>query len=252
MRAHGDVVVIAPDSEYSGASAALGALHLIHPDVRRARIEGLDECWAVSVPPALCVTFARLGAFGGAFDLIVSGINPGANVGRSIYHSGTVGAVLTGRNAGISGVAVSQAVSGFGIDGQGWDDMLTGQLWETAAEVASTVVASLVADPPKRAVAINLNVPNKPTSELKGWRRATVGTIPPRTMASAVLEPKQGHDDAFHVRMTWGDPVPLPIETDGGAVEADEVALSFLGRITDDDGIDGEIVEAALESLLRR
>ncbi|MGB1824237.1 MAG: 5'/3'-nucleotidase SurE, partial [Ilumatobacteraceae bacterium] len=92
MTAHGDVVVVAPDREFSGAGAAVGAIHLMQPEVHRATVDGIDESWAVSGPPALCVFFARLGAFGGPFDLVVSGINPGANVGRSVYHSGTVGA----------------------------------------------------------------------------------------------------------------------------------------------------------------
>jgi 5'-nucleotidase len=101
MRSHGEVVIVAPDREYSGASAAFGALHLIQPEVHTAHVEGIDVSWAVSGPPALCVMFARLGAFGAPFDLVVSGINPGANVGRSVYHSGTIGATLTGRNGGI-------------------------------------------------------------------------------------------------------------------------------------------------------
>jgi len=83
---------------------------------------------------------ARLGAFNERFDLVVSGINPGANVGRSVYHSGTIGACLTARNGGISGVAVSQAVTGFGIEGQGWDEMLLHQRWESAGAVASAAV----------------------------------------------------------------------------------------------------------------
>ena len=111
MRPHGDVVIIAPDSEYSGASCAVGALHLAHPEARRRHVEGIDEAWSLSGPPALCVMFARLGAFGGPFDLVVSGINPGANVGRSVYHSGTVGAALSGRIGNISGIAVSQSVT---------------------------------------------------------------------------------------------------------------------------------------------
>src|SRR4029077_18375078 len=98
----GDVVVAAPDREYSGAGAALGTLHLIHPEVRRVHIDGVPEAWSVSGPPALCVMFARLGVFGRDLDLVVSGINPGANAGRAIYHSGTVGAALTARNGGMS------------------------------------------------------------------------------------------------------------------------------------------------------
>src|SRR5205823_5847283 len=138
----GEVVVAAPDREYSGASAALGTLHLIHPEVRRVEIEGVPEAWSVTGPPALCVMFSRLGVFGGKFDLVVSGINPGANAGRAIYHSGTVGAALTARNGGVSALAVSQAVDDFGVEGQGWDDMLDHQQWDTAAEVGALLAAA--------------------------------------------------------------------------------------------------------------
>jgi 5'-nucleotidase len=91
MRPFGEVVIAAPDQEYSGAGAAIGALHIIQPEVHKRQVEGIDTAWAISGPPALCVFFARLGVFGDPFDLVVSGINPGANVGRSVYHSGTVG-----------------------------------------------------------------------------------------------------------------------------------------------------------------
>ena len=64
-------------------------------------LPGSNNVWAVNGPPALCIMFARMGAFPVQPDLIVSGINPGANVGRSVYHSGTVGACLTGRNGGV-------------------------------------------------------------------------------------------------------------------------------------------------------
>jgi 5'-nucleotidase len=253
MRPYGDVVVIAPDAEYSGASAAFGALHKIQPEVCHRQLDGIDETWAVTGPPALCVMFARLGAFGPPFDLIVSGINPGANVGRSVYHSGTVGATLTGRNGGVSGVAVSQSVTAFGVEGQGWDEMLINQQWETAATVAGAVVERLVAELPTEPVVVNLNVPNVALDEIKGWRRTVVGTLPPRAMAAAVLEPKEGHDGTFHVRMGWGDPVALPSETDGGAVELDEVSITFLGRLMEDDSSPAlPIVESGLAALLDR
>jgi hypothetical protein len=72
-------------------------------------------------------------------------------------------------------------------------------------------------------------------------------------MSSAVLEPKHGHEDTFHVRMGWGEPVPLPIETDGGAVEQDEVAITFLSRITEDESSPAlPRAEAGLAALLDR
>lgn len=250
MRPFGDVVVVAPDREFSGAGAALGALHVIQPEVYRGSIAGIDEAWAVTGPPALCVMFARLGAFGPPFDLVVSGINPGANVGRSVYHSGTVGAAITARNGGISGVAVSQAVAGFGVEGQGWDEMLVGQKWHSAAEVAAAFVSGLVADMPAEPVVVNLNVPNVEVQEMRGWRHARVGVEPPRRMSSAVLDPKKGHDGAYHVRMTWGDAVELPADTDGGLVEQGYVAVSYLGRIAAEERHDLTAAETALKELL--
>ena len=250
MRPFGEGVVVAPDREFSGAGAALGALHLIQPEVHRTRVEGIDEAWAVTGPPALCVMFARLGAFGAPFDLIVSGINPGANVGRSVYHSGTIGAALTGRNGGVSGVAVSQAVANFGIEGQGWDEMLVGQKWSTAASVAAAFVEGLVADMPTEPVVVNLNVPNLDLAEVRGWQHGRVGHEPPRKMSSAVLEPKEGHDGSFHVRMSWGDAVELPADTDGGLVENDIVAVTYLSRLAAEPRDDMGGGEALLDRLL--
>ena len=83
-----EVAVVAPDRDYSGSSAAFGLLWDHEPVVRRRSVPGADEAWSVEGPPALCVLYARHGAFGD-FDLVVSGINPGANVGRAVAHSGT-------------------------------------------------------------------------------------------------------------------------------------------------------------------
>jgi 5'-nucleotidase len=233
MTEHGDVTVVAPDDEYSGASAALGALHVIQPEVHQMQIQGVPEAWAVTGPPALCVMFARLGAFGPPFDAVVSGINPGVNVGRSVYHSGTVGAALTARVGGMTGVAVSQAVRGFGVEGQGWDEMLRGQEWDSAAEVAGVVVGALRGAPPDSPVVVNVNVPNLPVAKMAGWRHTSVGRIPPRVIADASLEPKVGHPGAFRVAMKWGDAVSLPDGTDGGAIERDQVSVTLLGALSD-------------------
>ena len=246
MREFGEVVVVAPDQEYSGASAAIGALHIMRPEMHRRSVEGIDTAWAIGGPPALCVFLSRFGIFGGPFDLVVAGINPGVNVGRSVYHSGTVGAAITARNAGISGIAVSQAVTGFGVEGQGWDDAVKGQLWDTAAVVAQSVVRGLVANRPEEPVLINVNVPNVPVHDIKGWRRTTVGQIPPRSVTSAQMVPKEGYEGSFTLDLAYGDPVPLPAHTDGGAVENGEVSITYLGRFDDvphhgTDEIHGEL-----------
>jgi 5'-nucleotidase len=245
----GEVLIVAPDREYSGFSAALGTLHLLQPEVQQCEIPGVGESWAVTGPPALCVYFARLGAFGDV-DVVVSGINPGVNTGRAIYHSGTVGAALTARNGGIPAIAVSQSVHGFGVEGQGWDEMLEDQQWDTAAEVAAAATEALLADLPDDAPAININVPNCAVEEIDGWRHAEVGTLPPRSIAEAKLVPKLGHERAFYVEMAWGDAVELPEETDGGTVERNIVAVSNLSRFVHEERTDLARVGSALDGLV--
>ena len=176
----GEVTVVAPDTEYSGAGASLGAMHLIRPEVHVAHIEGVDFSWSVSGPPGLCVIYSRLGLFGDPFDLVVAGINPGMNVGRSVYHSGTVGAALTARNGGTTGIAVSQAVTGWEVEGQGDGETQLGQHWDTAATIARTVAGAIVETPPAAAEVLNINVPNVELGNVKGWCHTVTGTTLPR------------------------------------------------------------------------
>jgi 5'-nucleotidase len=250
MTAHGEVVVVAPDREYSGAAASLGVLNEIQPEVRKSTIDGISDAWAVSGPPALCVMFAALGVFGHSFDIVVAGINPGANVGRAVYHSGTVGAALTARGRGVTGVAVSQAVEGYGVEGQGWDEMLRGIRWEAAAEVASAVVSGLVVSPPRAPILVNVNVPNLAIADIEGWERTAIGRIPPRVIAEAGLEPKIGHPGSYKVVMSWGDAVSLPEGTDGGAIERGRVSVTFLSQLIDvDTPVDCSAEDAAQSTI---
>jgi hypothetical protein len=64
--------------------------------------------------------------------------------------------------------------------------------------------------------------------------------------------PKEGHTSSYDIKMSWGDPLPLPIDTDGGAVEAGEVSITFLSKLTHHD-LEGETgAEAAVAALLAR
>ncbi len=250
MQQFGDVQIVAPDREFSGAGAAIGAIWEMRPEVEKAHLDGFDDVWAVSGPPALCVMFARMGAFGPPPDLIVSGINPGANVGRSVYHSGTIGATLTGRNGGITGVAVSQAVHDYGVEGQAWEESIHGLHWQTAADVAAAAVRSIIDSPPPEPAVLNINVPDLPVEELTEWRWTTVGQEPPRAMVTATLTPKTGHTQRFHVDMGYGAEHPQPAGTDTQAIQERAVSLTWLSRITAYD-MPTHGVDAALDGLIK-
>lgn len=250
MTEHGDVVVVAPDQEFSGAGAAIGAIWEMQPHVTHHELEGVAEAWAVNGPPALAVMYARLGAFGGDFDLVVSGINPGANVGSSVYHSGTVGACLSGRNGGWPGIAVSQAASGWGVEGQAWEESVKLQKWHTAAAVASSFVEGYIADPPDDVVIANINVPNLEVDDLAGWKTTKVGLSPPRAMSGAELVQRAEAPDHYDVKVSWGAPIDLPEHTDGGAIERGFVSVSYLTRLEAEPRNDLSAAEAAIDRLL--
>jgi 5'-nucleotidase len=128
--------------------------------------------------------------------------------------------------------------------------MLVGQQWDTAGAVADAFVEGLIANLPTEPVVVNLNVPNVPVDEVVGWRFGRVGMEPPRKLAAAVLEPKEGHQGSFYVRMSWGDALELPTDSDGGAVENGEVSVTYLTRMVGEARADMASAEAALDRFI--
>lgn len=99
----GRVVVVAPESERSGFSSALTLDRPLRP------IQISPDVWAVNGTPADCVYLSMNGLFDFEFDLVVSGINSGANLGDDVLYSGTVGAAFEGRLMKQPAIAVSMA-----------------------------------------------------------------------------------------------------------------------------------------------
>src|SRR6185437_6740848 len=158
-----EVIVVAPSSNYSGAGAAVGSVddHTTIP-YQRAFVEGAEkvEAYGLDASPALSVIAGALGAVGPKPDLVVSGINHGVNVGRSVLHSGTVGAALTASQLGIRALAVSLR-SG-----------TTPVPWESAAALAVALLPLLTSAPAR--TVLNLNVPALPLEQILGLRWARV------------------------------------------------------------------------------
>lgn len=246
----GDVVVVAPDREFSGASVSVGSLMHHTPGVRRRTVPGAAAAWAVAGPPALCVLYAQLGLLGPEPDLVVSGINPGANIGRSVYHSGTVGAAISARNCGWSGVAVSQASAVPSAEGQAFTDTLAMQKWHVAAAIAQTFVGALVKDLPREPVVVNINVPNVELDEIEGWTLADVSPAPAASMVDPVLIPRDEDPDAFDVDVSWRRNYDVPPTTDTGTVWARRVAVSYVSRLVHEPRGDMAGPQDALANLL--
>ncbi|MCT2585500.1 5'/3'-nucleotidase SurE [Actinophytocola gossypii] len=153
-------VVAAPTTESSGTSAGLTAAKDARQVAidRRRRLPGLEDvpAYAVAAHPGLIALIACHDGFGERPDLLLSGVNRGANVGRAILHSGTVGAALTAGVNGVRAVAVS-------LDTE-MEDEPERHHWLTASSVA-TGLLPMVAELPKGTV-INVNVPDRPAGEI--------------------------------------------------------------------------------------
>lgn len=159
-----EAIIVAPSRNYSGMSSAVGDV-FEHPTVtyKRHTISGAETIptYALDAPPALCVIVGAIGSFNYQPDVVLAGINAGANVGRSVLHSGTIGAILTGAQLGLSGLAVSVQ---WGEDVQ----------YDTAGELAIEVLEHLMSAPSR--TLFNLNVPNLSPADLKGVRRGRIST----------------------------------------------------------------------------
>lgn len=157
-----DVIIAAPAVEASGSSASITATEL---DGRilleRRQLEGFEglTAHAVHAGPGLITLLAAHGTFGAVPDVVLSGINRGANVGRAILHSGTVGAALTGGvNCG-KAMAVSQQVPGHS----------SVRDWTAAATLAGKLVPFLMQQPEE--TVLNLNIPDVDRGRAGGIRR---------------------------------------------------------------------------------
>jgi 5'-nucleotidase len=148
------VDVIAPDSNRSATGRSITTRTPL--EVEEVEFGDGDSGFATSGTPVDCVRFAELGLLGGRPDLIVSGINHGANLGDDITYSGTVAAALEGIILGIPAVALSQQAS---VGGMGYGSN-SGQFeFEVAAAFSRRLVERLRDEPMPEATLINVNVP---------------------------------------------------------------------------------------------
>jgi len=147
-----EVDVIAPDSNRSATARSITTRSPL--TVEEVEFGDGDVGYATDGTPVDCVRFAELGLVGHRPDLIVSGINHGANLGDDITYSGTVAAAFEGIVLGIPALAVSQQSSGGGMG------YVSGRFdFSAAAPFAAELVRCLIAEPMPEATLINVNCP---------------------------------------------------------------------------------------------
>lgn len=151
------VDVVAPDRNRSGAS---NSLTLTVP----LQLKTLENGYiSVEGTPTDCVHVAITGLLNKQPDMVISGINAGANLGDDVWYSGTVAAAMEGRFLGLPAVALSLA----------GEKLIH---FDTAAEVACNIIRHILNEPLPSGTILNVNVPDVPLDALKGYELTRLGT----------------------------------------------------------------------------
>ncbi|HQW64118.1 MAG TPA: 5'/3'-nucleotidase SurE [Pseudomonadota bacterium] len=158
LAAVGEVTVVAPDRDRSGAS---NSLTLDQP----IRVKRLDNGhYRVAGTPTDCVHLALAGLLEHEPDIVVSGINNSANLGDDVIYSGTVAAAMEGRFLGLPAIAVSLCSRDH-----------RGEHFDAAAEAAAVIMQRLLVDPLPANTILNVNVPDRPWREIRGFEVTRLG-----------------------------------------------------------------------------
>lgn len=202
----GDVMVVAPEQNRSGAS---NSLTLDRPLFLKKAASGF---YFVNGTPTDCVHLAVTGMLDELPDIIVSGINNGANMGDDTIYSGTVAAATEGFLLGIPSIAISLT-------------SFEGSNYESAGLVARELVERFIKNPIKEPVLLNVNVPDIPYAELKGMEVTRLGR---RHKAEAVVKTISPRNETVYWVGAAGAAADAGAGTDFNAVERGWVSITPL------------------------
>ncbi|MDR3676537.1 MAG: 5'/3'-nucleotidase SurE, partial [Acidobacteriota bacterium] len=203
LAALGEVTVVAPDREMSATSQAI----TLHTPLRIHRID--DRHYAVNGTPTDCVILALYQILTERPDLVVSGINPGGNIGENVVYSGTVGGANEGAVHGVPSFAISLA-SRQDLD------------FSTAAAFAAQLAAKILEEGLEPGVCLNVNVPR---GDVRGVRVTRQSQKISQNMVLEQIDPRgRPHywlDET--VELTGVEP-----DSDYGAILAHEISVTPL------------------------
>ena len=216
MQRLGEVIVIAPRHEMSATGHAVSVKkeHALRPFHRNGRLFGHSfEGW-----PADCVKFAVTRWLSPPPDLVVSGINPSPNVGTNVPYSGTVAAAVEAAMLGVPGMAVSTT----------WPRGPEPPDFATAARIAADLARDILERGLERGVALNVNVPLLPESQIRGRRVVPQGSFRIRDRFESI-DPAEDGAPRWTNLGAESMASPNGPETDDTALAQGYVAITPLG-----------------------
>lgn len=201
-----DILTVAPNRDCSGASNSLTLAHPLH------LTDHTNHVYSVDGTPADCVHLALTGLYETPPDVVIAGINAGANLGDDVIYSGTVAAATEGRHLGLPAIAVSCCGS-------------SDYHFDTAVQALLVLLEKL----PNLNIAadtiLNVNVPNVAWSEIKGFQVTRLGK---RQQAKPVIKTKDPRDRDIYWVGPVGDLLDAEEGTDFHAIANNFVSVTPL------------------------
>ena len=216
----GRVTTVVPERERSAASHAI----TLHKPIRVRRLE--PNLYIMNGTPADCARFGVISVLKERVDLVVSGINHGANLGADTMYSGTVGAAKEACMLGIPSFAISITTK---------DEK---PHFASAARFARLTARRLLEHPLPRRTCLNINVPNRPWSGLKGVAVTTLG----QRIYGRALSPRVDPRGLTYYWMAGAVPRGVPEQgSDIPAIEEKRVSVTPLGLYENDTAFLSEL-----------
>jgi len=212
--------VVAPEHERSAASHAI----TLHKPLRATRAALVDvdvPAWATNGTPADCVVLGVLDLLAQPPDVVVSGINVGANLGMDLIYSGTVSGAVEAALFGIAAIAVSVA---------SFRDIH----WDPAAEFAARLVRQVAEHGLPRDTFLNVNVPNRPAGDIGGVEITRQST---RRYVSRVEKRSDPRGRDYYWLTGSIDTEDSPAGTDARAVAEGRISVTPLRLGMTDEGL---------------
>tara|TARA_Y100001935_G_scaffold200528_1_gene168869 strand:+ start:1468 stop:2217 length:750 start_codon:yes stop_codon:yes gene_type:complete len=201
-----NVYLIAPKENCSGMSAAIS----LRKEIEVKEIS--ENIFSVDGTPADCSYLGLLSVIPDSIDMIVSGINLGANLGEDIFYSGTVGAAIAGRR--LKYVPVAFSVTSFNPKNLSF-----------ISEQAHLIVNQVIKLPADKNLLVNINFPDLPSSQLKGTKLTVVGK---RGVPDTPDFIRSNNSSRFYSFGPSGKLLPHQIDTDIQAIEDNFISISIL------------------------
>ena len=216
LKQFAEVTIVAPENNCSGSSSSLTLKNPLR--IRKFQ----DNGYYVNGTPADCVFLALTKVLDKKPDLLVSGINHGANLGDDVLYSGTVGAAMGGRFSNIPCLALSST-------------SLKPKHLDAAIEASKIFIRDHLTKLTLRSTVLNINFPDVPIEEMKGY---TITELGKRLMPDSSSSNIDAYGDEIH----WIGPPPPPEdsnqETDFNAIAHNKISITPLAtNLTDSSQI---------------